>query len=210
MRKRSIVIAALAGSALLGTPAIASASTAAEVSAPAGVSAPAEVSAASTAGVKTVSFRGMSLKVPSGWQVHRDGDWMLVQTGGCETPAYFAAKCQGFWILGPKAIKYGDEGFDPYRGDQPFYPASDVQACPFNGKHGQVIGKPTALGLRQVGRGHRAKYVSWFGRCVKHGNGEQTATFDQREWFLPTSRILVVDVWNTRGLADILKKATWR
>ncbi|MFB9722799.1 hypothetical protein [Planobispora longispora] len=194
MRKRSIVIAALAGAALLTAPAVASAASAAETSA---------------AGVKTVSFRGMNLKVPSGWQVHRDGDWMLVQTGSCETPAYFAAKCRGFWILGPQAIKYGKEGFGPYKGDQPFYPASDVQACPFNGKYGQVIGKPTALGLRQVGRGHKAKYVSWFGRCVKHGNGEQTATFDQREWFLPTSKILVVDVWKTPGLTNILKKATW-
>ncbi|MBB5965251.1 hypothetical protein [Planomonospora venezuelensis] len=195
MRKRSIVIAALAGSALLAAPAVASASPAAE---------------ASAAGTKTVSFRGMNLKVPSGWQVHRDGDWMLVQTGKCETPAYFAPKCQGFWVLGPKAIKYGDEGFDPYTGEQPFYPASDVQRCPFNGRYGQVLGKPTALGLRQVGRGHKAKYVSWFGRCVKDGNGEQTATFDQREWFLPASKILVVDVWRTPGLPNILKNATWR
>ncbi|MBG0826484.1 hypothetical protein HS041_01630 [Planomonospora sp. ID67723] len=196
MRKRSIVLAAMAGAAVLAAPAAASASTAGPAS---------EVSS----GVKTVSFRGMHLKVPSGWQVHRDGDWMLVQTGACETPAYFAPKCRGFWILGPKAIKYGKEGFGPYTGEQPFYPASDVQRCPFNGKHGQVIGKPTALGLRQVGRGHKAKYVSWFGRCVKYGNGEQTATFDQREWFLPTSKVLVVDVWKTPGLSNILKHATW-
>ncbi|GII05812.1 hypothetical protein [Planobispora takensis] len=196
MRKRSFVLAALAGAAVLTAPVTASASSASQVS--------------TASGVKTVSFRGMNLKVPSGWEVHRDGDWMLVTSGRCDTPAYFAPKCDGFWILGPKAIKYGHEGFGAYKGDQPFYPASDVQACPFSAKTGQVIGKPTALGVRQVGRGHKAKYVSWFGRCVKHGNGEQTATFNQREWFLPTSKILVVDVWNTPGLSSILKNATWR
>ncbi|MBG0819507.1 hypothetical protein HS048_01855 [Planomonospora sp. ID91781] len=208
MRKRSFVLAVLAGVTVLAAPVTASA--AAGTSGTSGT--PGAATAAVTsgaAGTRTVSFRGMRLRVPSGWQVHRQGDWMLVQTGRCDRPAYFAPGCKGFWVLGPEAIKYGREGFGAYTGEQPFYPASDVQSCPFSAKTGQVIGKPTAVGLRRVGRGHKAKYVSWFGRCVTHRGGRQTATFAQREWFLPTSKILVVDVWNTPGLSNVLKNATW-
>ncbi|MFC4060310.1 hypothetical protein ACFOWE_18560 [Planomonospora corallina] len=200
MRKRSFVLAALAGAAVLATPVTASAA--------AGTSGAGVSAEASGAGSKTVSFRGMKLRIPGGWQVHRQGDWMLVQTGRCDRPAYFAPNCKGFWVLGPEAIKYGDEG-SRYTGEQPFYPAGDVQACPFSARTDQVIGKPTAVGVRQVGRGHRAKYVSWFGRCVTRSNARQTATFDQREWYLPASKILVVDVWNTPGLSTVLKRATW-
>ncbi|WP_449062111.1 hypothetical protein [Planomonospora algeriensis] len=210
MRKRSFVLAALAGVTVLAAPATASA-TASETSETSEAAATSGAAAASTgaAGTRIVSFRGMRLRVPSGWQTHRQGDWMLVQTGKCDRPAYFAPGCKGFWVLGPEAIKYGREGFGSYTGEQPFYPASDVQSCPFSAKTGQVIGKPTAVGLRQVGRGHKAKYVSWFGRCVTHRGGRQTATFAQREWFLPTSKILVVDVWNTPGLSTVLKNAVW-
>ncbi|GAA3157576.1 hypothetical protein GCM10010466_55470 [Planomonospora alba] len=201
MRKRSFVLAALTGAAVLAAPAAASAAS--------GPSGAAEAAGTPSSGSKTVSFRGMRLRVPAGWQVHRQGDWMLVQTGRCDRPAYFAPNCKGFWILGPEAIKYGDEG-SRYTGEQPFYPAGDVQPCPFSARTDQVVGKPTAAGVRQVGRGHKAKYVSWFGRCVTRSGARQTAVFDQREWYLPSSKILVVDVWNTPGLAKALRNAAWR
>ncbi|MGV9776939.1 hypothetical protein [Streptosporangium sp. NPDC003464] len=200
MRKTVYALAALAGAAMLAVPAAASASTAS-----------ASTTSASASATQTLSFRGMSLTIPSGWQVYRDGDRVKVITGACGKPSagYFTPKCDAFWIFGPKVLKYGHEGFSAYTPEQPFYPASDVQACPFNGKYGQVLGKATAVGVRQVGPGHKADYRSWFGRCVKHSNGEQTATFDQREWYLPKSKILVVDVWNTPGLADTLRRASW-
>ncbi|ACZ91555.1 hypothetical protein [Streptosporangium roseum] len=198
MRKTAYALAALAGAAMLVTPMVASASTS-------------SASATSASATQILSFRGMNLTIPSSWGVYRDGDRVKVITGACGKPSagYFTPKCDAFWLFGPKVIKYGHEGFSAYTPERPFYPASDVQRCPFNGKHGQVLGKATVAGLRQVGPGHKAHYRSWFGRCVKYGNGEQTATFDQREWFLPKSKILVVDVWNTPGLAGTLKRATW-
>ncbi|WP_433246660.1 hypothetical protein ACQPYK_45620 [Streptosporangium sp. CA-135522] len=188
MRKTASVLAALAAAALIAAPMAASASA-----------------------TQRLSFRGMNLTIPSAWRVHRDGDQVKVITGTCGEPSggYFTPGCDAFWIFGPKRIKYGHEGFSAYTPERPFYPASDVQRCPFNGKHGQVLGKATVADLRQVGAGHKANYRSWSGRCVKYTNGEQTATFDQREWFLPKSKILVVDVWNTPGLAGVLKGATW-
>ncbi|MFD0889051.1 hypothetical protein ACFQ08_31345 [Streptosporangium algeriense] len=192
MRKTALAAAVLAGATVFTVPQAASAS------------------AAQASGALT--FRGMTLTIPSGWRVYRDADRVKVITGACAKPSggYFTPKCEAFWIFGPKVIKYGHEGFSPYRGDQPFYPASDVQRCPFDGKNGQVLGKPYASGLRQVGRGHKAAFKGWFGRCVKYDNGRQTATFHQREWFLPASKILIVDVWDNPRLATVLGAATWR
>ncbi|MFF5208043.1 hypothetical protein [Streptosporangium sp. NPDC000396] len=200
MRKTVFALATLAAAALVA-PMITSAASAST----------APASAVSASATKTLSFRGMNLSIPSSWRVYRASDQVKVVTGACGTPSagYFTPKCDAFWLLGPKQIKYGHEGFSAYTPDQPYYPASDVQPCPFNGKDSQVFGKATAAGLRQVGPGHKAHYRSWFGRCVKNSNGEQTATFDQREWYLPKSKILVVDVWNTPGLADTLKNAAW-
>ncbi|GIH69877.1 hypothetical protein [Sphaerimonospora thailandensis] len=61
------------------------------------------------------------------------------------------------------------------------------------------------------GPGHKAYYREWRGQCVgmKPPNKVKTR-FYQREWFLPTSKILVVDQWNTPGLSGILKSAAWR
>lgn len=200
MRKSSLALAALAGAVTLAATATASAAVSSAGAAPAAASA-----------TRTLSFRGMNLTIPSGWKVYRKTDQVKVVTGSCRrrTAGYFTPKCDAFWLFGPKVLKYGHEGFSAYTPERPFYPASDVEPCPFDGRNGQVLGKATVSGLRQVGPGHKAEYRSWAGRCVKYGNGEQTATFAQREWYLPTSKILVVDVWNTPGLAGTLKHATW-
>jgi len=47
-----------------------------------------------------------------------------------------------------------------------------------------------------------------------HGEELQARSFraeklTQREWYLPQSKILVIDQWATPGLATILKNATW-
>lgn len=197
MRKIALALAALAGGAVLVAPMTASAS--------------ASTSSVSTSATQTLSFRGLHLTIPVGWTVYRDSDRVKVITGACRKPSsgYFTPRCDAFWLFGPKVLKRGHEGFSAYTPDRPFYPASDVQRCPFNGKYGQVLGKATVAGLRQVGPGHRAHYRSWAGRCVTFSNGRQTATFNQREWYLPKSKILVVDVWNTPGLAGRLRYATW-
>ncbi|GAA2913674.1 hypothetical protein GCM10010517_80230 [Streptosporangium fragile] len=199
MRKSSAVLAALAGAALVAVSMTAPASAAG-------------TSSGSASGTQILTFRGMSLVIPTSWQVYSDANRVKVITGSCAKPVggYFTPKCDAFWIFGPTVIKSGHEGFNPYTPDRPFYPASDVQPCPLNGKYGQVLGKATATGLRQVGAGHKAYYRSWAGRCIVEGNGRQIATFNQREWYLPQSKILIVDQWNTPTLATALKYADWK
>lgn len=202
MRKRSFILFVPAAVAVLAAPAAASAA--------AGLPA-AGVSSSSSASTN-FSFRGMNLKLPSGWKVHRNGDTVVVATGKCKRPEPFASNCQSFWVFGPTA--YTDlpvgGGSLTYTGKYQFHPFSGVIPCPFNAKTSWYEGeKATSTGLRQVGRGHKAMYNAWPNQCVTNNGGRRTASFTQREWFLPKSRILVVDVWNTPGLSDVLKRATW-
>ncbi|GAA3447797.1 hypothetical protein [Planomonospora venezuelensis] len=222
MRKRSSVLAALAAAAVLPVPVPASAAPAPVSAAPAPVSAaPAPASAApglpataglSAPGTKAFSFRGMNLKIPAGWKVHRDGDRIVVATGTCKRPDPFASNCRSFWVFGPKAftrVPVGG-GYLTYTGKRQFHPFSGVVPCPFDEKTAWMPGeKATSTGLRTVGRGHKAKYTAWANTCVTNSGGRRTASFTQHEWFLPTSKILVVDVWSTPGLSDVLKRATW-
>ncbi|WP_214106870.1 hypothetical protein [Acrocarpospora catenulata] len=200
MRNRSSLLIIPAAVAVLAAPASASAAT--------GVSP--SLSAAQT---KVFSFRGMNLKIPASWKVHRAGDRVVVVTGKCKNPEPFASNCQGFWVFGPKAfinVPVGG-GSLTYTGKQQFHPFSGVIPCPFNPKTSWYPGneKAASTGLRQVGRGHKAKYNAWPNLCVTNNTGRKTASFTQREWFLPTSKILVVDVWDTPSLSNVLKRATW-
>ncbi|MEU4407457.1 hypothetical protein AB0F88_23275 [Streptosporangium sp. NPDC023963] len=191
MMKRTITLAAVAGAAVLAAQFPASASS-------------------STAPLRLRA--GLTLEIPNSWRVYRTADRVQVVTGACARPGrgYFQPKCDSFWVMGPKTLKIGAEGFGPYDPTQgPYYPASDVQRCPTDPKYGQVLGKAIVVGYRNVGVAHKAHYRVWPGRCVSYSNGGQKSTFNQREWYLPQSKILVVDQWATPGLATILKNAVW-
>jgi hypothetical protein len=48
----------------------------------------------------------------------------------------------------------------------------------------------------------------WIVLCLDD-NGEPTSGFTQREWFLPSSQILVIDQTDTPGLPGLLNHASW-
>ncbi|MFG1948918.1 hypothetical protein [Nonomuraea sp. NPDC048826] len=201
MSKKHLAAVAVAAAAVLVAPAAAAASTTS--------------SSTSAAPSQELKLRkGLTLYIPIQWVVHRlSGDRIRVVTGRCAAPggSFFTPGCKSFWILGPKAIKKGAEGFGPYNADRGgYYPASDVQRCPKNGflvRAERVVHKK---GLRQVGPGHKAHYHQFTTRC-RTTNGKKTGvSFTTREWYLPKSQILVVDEWNTKLLGDTLKYADWR
>ncbi|MFI7705974.1 hypothetical protein [Nonomuraea sp. NPDC049480] len=193
MYKRYLAVASVAAATVLS------------VSLPASAAAPAQ----------PLKLRGgLTLYLPIEWKVYRVGtDWIRVVTGKCGKPTQgFGApdECDSFWVLGPKAIKHGNELFSPYTGAEPFYPATDVQLCPHNRKWGQAMGPAKVKGLRQVGPGHKAAYREWNFRCVSYTNGKVKSRYVQREWYLPKTKVLVVDQWNTPGLSVALKYADWK
>ncbi|GAA2878787.1 hypothetical protein GCM10010517_40900 [Streptosporangium fragile] len=199
----------MAGTVVLAAQVPASASSgSATVSGPA-------ASQGSSAGSATTLLRlrhGLTLEIPSSWRVYGTADQVRVVTGSCARPKgpYAEPRCDSFWVMGPKALKTGGEGFTPYNPNRgPFYPAVDVMPCATNPKYGQVIGKAIAVGRRDIGVAHRAHYRVWPGRCVTYDDATQKSTFKQREWYLPQQRILIVDQWATPGLDRILKNAVW-
>ncbi|MDR8414548.1 hypothetical protein MTP10_38210 [Nonomuraea sp. 3-1Str] len=176
---------------------------------------PATATASASAGGSGTPLRlrdGLTLSLPGGWKVYGKGDWIRVVTGSCPKPGsgYAGSECDSFWILGPKAIELGGEVFEPYTAERPFYPATDVQPCPHDRRWGERLGAARVKGLRQVGPGHKAYYREWKATCVTYDGAEVRSRWIQREWYLPRTKVLVVDQWNTPGLAGVLKRATWR
>ncbi|MBE3013636.1 hypothetical protein IL992_31315 [Microbispora sp. NEAU-D428] len=182
----------------------------------ASLAAPAAAFANDTAATKTLHLRkGLTLRIPSSWKVDDSRkDWVRVITGSCptkgtDTYGFRDSGCHSFWVMGPGAIKIGHELFQKYTPDGPFYPATDVGPCPVRKNLYIHRTKLAEKGLRQVGPGHKAYYRDWAGTCGTMTSGKVKARFNQREWYLPTSKILVIDQWSTPGLSTILTNATW-
>jgi len=180
------------------------------------MAAPVTAFASGSAATKALHLRkGLTLRIPSSWKVDAvRKDWLRVITGSCPTKGtdmygFRDSGCHSFWIMGPKAIAIGHELFQKYTPDGPFYPATDVGPCPV--KKNLVIRRTTLAekGLRQIGPGHEAYYRDWAGTCGTMTSGKVRARYNQREWYLPMSKILVIDQWRTPGLSTILKNATW-
>ncbi|OPG06236.1 hypothetical protein [Microbispora sp. GKU 823] len=182
----------------------------------ASLAAPAAAFANDSAATKPLHLRkGLTLTIPSSWKVDDSRkDWVRVITGSCptkgtDTYGFRDSGCHSFWVMGPGAIKIGHELFQKYTPDGPFYPATDVGPCPVKKNLYMGQSKLAAKGLRQVGPGHKAYYRDWAGTCVTMSSYKVKAHYNQREWYLPTSKILVIDQWGTPGLSTILKNATW-
>ncbi|TKK85060.1 hypothetical protein FDA94_26920 [Herbidospora galbida] len=175
--------------------------------------------AAAAPGTKSVHLRnGLTIRVPATWKVYKVAkDYTRVVTGVCPTVGtrnfgYRDSGCRSFWVFGPAAIRVGHETFNPYDPSRPYSPATDVGPCVYDKKlwMSSFKTKPVVKGYRLVGAGHNAHYREWKGNCV-YGppNYDFAGTFTQREWYLPQSKILIVDQWKTPGLATILRKSTW-
>ncbi|WP_207401246.1 hypothetical protein, partial [Actinomadura roseirufa] len=134
-----------------------------------------------------------------------------------------ASECKGFFVLGPSFID------DPSSYIANGYRGSDTYASLFSQDEGMSCPgheKLRAVGVRYgarltanrlAGIGPRnAEYREWSVPCYTRGAPEGYGPTDrtrfsytERLWYLPTSKVLVVDLWNTPGLERILKAAAW-
>ncbi|KAB8180720.1 hypothetical protein [Microbispora catharanthi] len=179
------------------------------------LTAPAAAFASESGGTKQVRLRsGLTLTIPKSWKVAKDDkDWVRVITGSCPTYGTedFGFRdwgCHSFWVLGPKALKIGLRTFQAYKSKYGYDPATDVSICPKSYKLYKGEWKLADKGLRQVGPGHKADYHKWAATCVDK-KWRVKLHYNQREWYLPTSKILVLDQWDHPQLGAILKNATW-
>jgi len=146
----------------------------------------------------------LKLHLPKGWKV-LDGpgeDSHYVATGPCKKAS---VRCHGFRVLGPAQIAHGNRGH-AYKRGHPFYPARGTRPCPENPRlHQRLPHNPKTSGYAAVGD-KQAVYYQWTIACVNKKK-KVKSIFYQWEWYLPTSKILIVDQWSTASLGDILKWA---
>ncbi|GAA2442816.1 hypothetical protein GCM10010191_68990 [Actinomadura vinacea] len=158
----------------------------------------------------TVKAGALTMKLPSSWKARSEGDgrWHVVTRGSCGKSGYPQADtCPGFWIFGEEDISQGHE-MGPYKVSSPYYPASDAQPCPNDPSSLQTMpSAPRKAGLAPVGS-RKANYREWLFTCKDKTSQVSKDTFVQRTVYLPVSKLLIVDNWQTPGLLTNLQNAT--
>jgi hypothetical protein len=157
-----------------------------------------------------LTFRAMTIRLPPGWRATRDAaDRVTVAAGGTCRRSAGGVDCPGFLLLGPSQIAIAHE-LGPYRPDRVWHPGTGVEGCPAD-RDGLVEQSPTRPrrgGFARVGT-KQAVYRDWEVPCLDAGTLKPRTSYRQRVWYLPSSRILVVDEWSTPGLAGVLAAATF-
>jgi hypothetical protein len=161
---------------------------------------------------RQVTFAGLHLDLPAGWEaVDQSLDPTAATRRLCLAPAGEPYPrwddCSGLTLMAGELP--GEDGWGTWDDAQPDWSfASDVQWCPaspqpadLGGPQGQDwtgSGEPVTTGYRQVGD-RTAFYAEWDASCQVSG-----FAFSPRVWHLPASRVLIVDVVNRPEVDAIL------
>lgn len=157
-----------------------------------------------------LTFRAMTIRLLPGWRATHDAaDRVTVASGGACRRSVGGVDCPGFLLLGPSQIAIAHE-LGPYRPERVWHPGTGVEGCPVDrdGLVEQTPTRPRTAGFAKVGT-KRAVYRAWVVPCLDAGTLKPETSYRQRVWYLPSSRILVVDEWWTPGLAGVLAAATF-
>jgi hypothetical protein len=170
----------------------------------------------------TLLLGHLVMRVPASWRVtysDAKGDY-AVSTGSCNDDALLGSlggsRCPSFsMIVGASAATGPVPRVQTYSREKPYDPSSGVLGCP--GKPGagwQRLGPSNSYreGFARVSTG-TAYYTVWKIGCgLASSGGSMTASFyfEQQDWYLPGSQILIVDEYPITGLATALANASWR
>ncbi|WP_207945094.1 hypothetical protein, partial [Actinomadura rubrisoli] len=131
--------------------------------------------------------------------------------------------CPGLHVLGPTFLddsgSYVANPYDPSDTYASRFSQDEGMSCPGHDdlravgvRHGAVR---LANRLAPIGP-RRARYREWRVPCYtredRDGYGPTRKTrfsYVERLWYLPESKILIVDIWNTPDLERILRSAVW-
>jgi hypothetical protein len=171
----------------------------------------------------TLLLGHLIMRTSASWRVtYSDarGDY-TVSTGSCHDDALLGSmggsRCPSFSMIVGAGGTSGPVPTDQtYRPDQPYNPSSGVLGCPGKpGSQWRRLGPSNSYsqGFAHVTSGATAYYTVWRIGCGLAGpDGSATPSFyfEQRDWYLPGSQILIVDEYSIAGLAAVLAAATWR
>jgi len=168
----------------------------------------------------TLQLGPLILRVPATWRItYRDaqGDY-TVSTGACAGDDLVGAEagspCPAFSLIadaGPTSSPAGDIGTHAYVPGQEYTTSTGATGCPAKPATSWLRDapvRPYSSGYAPVTSTRTADYTVWQFGCY-HAAGAPSFYFQQRDWYLPDSRILIVDEYATPGLAQILATATW-
>jgi hypothetical protein len=170
----------------------------------------------------TLLLGHLIMRAPASWRVtysDAKGDF-AVSTGSCNDDTLLGSmsgsRCPSFsMIVGASAATGPVPTDQTYRREKPYAPSSGVLGCP--GKPGAGWQRLTPSNsyredFAPVSTG-TAYYTVWKIGCgLASSGGSMTASFyfEQQDWYLPGSQILIVDEYPIAGLAAALANATWR
>jgi hypothetical protein len=170
----------------------------------------------------TLLLGHLVMRTPASWRVtysDSNGDY-AVSTGSCEDGALLGSmtgsSCPSFSIIAGVSAAAGPDATDrTYSRTEPYHPSSGALGCPGQpGAGWRRLGPSNAYheGFARVGSG-TAYYTVWRIGCgLASSAGAATASFffEQRDWYLPGSSVLIVDEYSIAGLAAVLADATSR
>jgi predicted Ser/Thr protein kinase len=165
---------------------------------------------------KRLDLGDFSITTPLTWRVTRMtgelGGYEIRVPGRCTPKTEYRAEiCPDVKVLGRQWIDPPlDARIESYQPSYAWHPGTDPSHdCPprpsLPAARGERLLKKSFV---QVG-GRTAEYREWRMQCGDGGARPVNVFFVQRLWYLPTSRILIVDEWNTPNLAQILTRAQW-
>jgi hypothetical protein len=181
-----------------------------------GTSASSQPQSPATTGAGSMLTVGkLTLRAPTGWRITASdgkGDYAISTTACDASDDVWGASCPAVLVLtadkpgfGGAGIGIGSEGQSPYNPSHPYHPSSGVLPCPQYPNSAAVPGS-SRRGFAPVA-GRTANYTVWPFTCNNINTGAHLGSFEQRDWYLPVSKVLIVDQYQTPGVAAILKDA---
>jgi hypothetical protein len=173
-------------------------------------------------GPSTLLLGHLIMRVPASWRVtYSDprGDY-AVSTGSCDDDALLGSmagsRCPSFsMIVGAGLVGGPVPTVQSYRREDPYDPSSGILGCPGKPAAGWKRLAPSNSyreGFAHVSSG-TAYYTVWTIGCGPASPASPAPAlfyFQQRDWYLPGSQILIVDEYPIPGLATVLADAGWR
>jgi hypothetical protein len=169
-------------------------------------------------GTTTLRLGPLILRVPGSWRItyhDAQGD-DTVSTGSCAADELMGAEggsaCPSFSLI-EKAGTSGEPAGTSYRPGLVYTRSTGATGCPARptttGWFRDIPTTPYSSGYAPVTAAKTADYTVWQVGCMLDDRPPPALYFQQRDWYLPDSDILIIDEYSTPGLAQILAAATW-
>ena len=168
-------------------------------------------------GTTALQVGPLILRVPAAWHVtyhDAQGDY-TVSTTSCAGDDLIGAEggsaCPSFSLI-ENAGTSGEPAGTGYRPGSVYTRSTGATGCPARPTTGwfrDIPATPYSSGYAPVTAARTADYTVWQVGCLPDDRPPPAFYFQQRDWYLPDSDILIIDEYATPGLAQILATATW-